>query len=50
MRKLISFAAGYTFGYLLVTKLAPIVQAKIQSADLDSLWDVYDDVWSGRPE
>lgn len=51
MRKLISFAVGYTVGYLLVTKLAPVVQAHFEAMDLDTMWDVYDSMpdW-GKPQ
>lgn len=51
MRKLISFAVGYTVGYLVVNKLAPAIIARVESLDLDTMWDVYDSMpdW-GKPQ
>jgi hypothetical protein len=48
MKQLLSFAVSFTIGYLVVNKLAPAVIARVESLDLDTMWDVYDDVWSGQ--
>jgi hypothetical protein len=46
VKQLLAAAAGFAIGYLVVTKVAPIVQARIESLDIDTMWDVYDEVWS----
>lgn len=43
MKHLLTFAAFYSLGYLVVTKVAPMVQAKIEAMDLDSAWDVFNE-------
>lgn len=45
MKHLLAVAVGFGVGYLVVTKLAPIVQAKIETVDLDTMWQVYEDTW-----
>ena len=42
MRQLVVLAASFAVGFWLVTKAAPYVQAKVESMDLDTMWDVYD--------
>lgn len=51
-RILLSFAFWFTIGYVAVMKVAPAVQAHIESLDLDDMWDwdVYDEIWSGNGE
>lgn len=48
MKQLLAFAAGFGVGYIVVTKLAPILQAKIEAVDLDAAWQAYADyLWEG---
>jgi hypothetical protein len=44
MRQLLAFAAGFTVGYVIFNKLAPIVQAKIEAVDLDRMWEIWNEV------
>lgn len=44
MKHLFSLAGAFAVGYWLVTKAAPVLQAKIESMDLDTVWAVYDDM------
>ena len=39
----IRFAFWFGVGYVAVTKAAPYVQAKIESANLDEMWDVFNE-------
>lgn len=48
MKHLIKFAFWFGIGYVTATKLAPAVQAKFESMDLDEMWDIYSDVWGER--
>lgn len=43
MKELATFAAFFALGYLVVEKLAPTIQAKIEAMDLDNAWDVFDE-------
>src|SRR5690606_5266636 len=42
MKQLLEFAAYFALGYLIVNKVAPVIQAKVEAMDLDSVWDVWD--------
>jgi hypothetical protein len=42
MNKLLEFAAYFALGYLVVTKVAPVIQAKVEAMDLDSVWELWD--------
>ena len=42
MKELAKFALAFAAGYLLVTKLAPALQARYEALDLDSTWEVWD--------
>lgn len=44
MKQLLAFAAGFGVGYIVVAKLAPILQAKVEAFDLDTTWAIYDDM------
>jgi hypothetical protein len=43
--KLIVFALAATAGYWLVTKAAPVVQARIEAMTIDAKWDALHDVF-----
>jgi hypothetical protein len=42
MKQLLEFAAYFALGYLVVTKVAPVIQAKVEAMDLDSVWELWD--------
>lgn len=41
MKHFIKLAFWFGVGYLAVTKAAPYVQAKVESADLDRMWEIW---------
>ncbi len=41
MRELLALAAGLTVGYIVVSKIMPAVQARLESVDLDSAWELW---------
>lgn len=43
VRNLILFAFWFAVGYMAVTKVAPIMQAKAEVLDLDEAWELWDD-------
>lgn len=47
MKPLLAFAITFAVGYYLVTKVAPVVQAKVKAFDLDDAWDIFDNEWDG---
>ena len=46
MKQLLGAALWFGIGYLTVTKLMPLLQAKIESINLDEMWDVYSAEWA----
>lgn len=43
LKQLLEFAAWFSLGYLVVTKLAPAVQAKFEAMDLDAVWELWNE-------
>lgn len=43
MKELLTFVFWFGVGYLTVTKVAPYVQAKIESQNLDATWRLMND-------
>jgi hypothetical protein len=42
MKDLLKFAAWFALGYYVTTKALPAIQAKVESMDLDSVWELWD--------
>lgn len=45
IHQLAKFVLWSWVGYVVTTKLAPIVQAKLETHNLDDMWDVYSAAW-----
>jgi hypothetical protein len=43
MKEIVKFAFWFWVGYTVTTKLGPAVQAKIEAADLDRMWEIWDE-------
>jgi hypothetical protein len=42
MKQLVEFAAWFALGYLVVNKVIPVVQAKVEAMDIDTVWELWD--------
>jgi hypothetical protein len=42
MKSLAAFGLWFLVGYYTVTKAMPYVVAKVESLDIDAMWDVFD--------
>lgn len=42
MKHLINFLLGVAAGYLVVEKVMPFWQAKVEAFDLDEIWELWD--------
>lgn len=43
MLHLIKLGLSFWAGYALVTKAAPVIQAKVEAMHLDEMWDVFNE-------
>lgn len=44
MTHLIKFAFWFGVGYFAMNKVLPAIQARIEAADLDRMWEVWNDI------